>query len=183
MVRRDINAALPRTSSQAAVLRNLARKRPHLPSRDRGFGPDRAAPTENATDRKHKFVMRVTAALHQRCKDPRQGFAKQQSRRCAMTDITLPCSFDGTLSQRSKGRRIYHFKMPFHLPGIAIGWAIARLKQLGVWEKLPQAMRKKAKSAKASWSHLAITEKDLDSIPDEDWKVIAARLDLKWEMR
>jgi hypothetical protein len=92
-----------------------------------------------------------------------------------MTDITFsPCS---------EGKRIYHFAMPFHVPGIWIGMAVAKLKQLGVWEKLPQGLRQKTKSAKASWSGLAITEKDLDAIPDEDWEVIAARLNLKWEIR
>ena len=92
-----------------------------------------------------------------------------------MTDITLsPCS---------KANRIYHFGIPCRIPGIWIGMTIAKAKQLGVWEKLPRGLRQKAKSAQASWSGLAITENDLDSIPDEDWKVIAARLNLKWESR
>jgi hypothetical protein len=84
---------------------------------------------------------------------------------------------------RAKCNRIYHFAMPFHIPGLWLGMAIAKVKQLGVWEKLPQEMRRKAKAAKASWSGLAITKTDLDAIPDEDWEAIAATLKLKWEFR
>jgi hypothetical protein len=82
-----------------------------------------------------------------------------------------------------RGKRVYHFGMPFHVPGIWMGIAVTKLKQLGVWDKLPDTLRQRAKVAKASWSGLAITERDLDAIPDHDWEEIAARLNLKWEIR
>jgi hypothetical protein len=84
------------------------------------------------------------------------------------------------LSPAIKGRRVYHFEMPYHIPGIWMGMAIAKLKQLGVWERLPAAFRRKARAAQASWSSFAITRRDLDSIPDHDWEVIARRLKLRW---
>jgi hypothetical protein len=87
------------------------------------------------------------------------------------------------LSPSSRGKRIYHFGTPFHVPGMLVGMAVARAKQLGVWEKAPRGLRQKVKAAMSSWSGVAITETDLDSIPDDDWKIIAARLNLKWEIR
>jgi hypothetical protein len=80
-------------------------------------------------------------------------------------------------------KRVYHFDVPFHIPGLWIGAAIAKYKQLGIWERLPEYVRRKARAAKGTWSGLRITRKDLDAIPDHDWEIIARRLKLKWEIR
>jgi hypothetical protein len=88
---------------------------------------------------------------------------------------------DAALSGMNKGKRIYHFQTTHHIPRFLLGVAISQLKQLGVWEKLPQPVRKRAKAARESWSSFRITKEDLDSIPDHDWELIAAKLRLKWE--
>jgi hypothetical protein len=88
---------------------------------------------------------------------------------------------DVAISATIRSKRIYHFETPYHIPRFFVGLAIRNLKQLGVWEKLPPPVRKRAKAAHASWSSFTITEKDLDSVPDHDWKFIAAKMRLKWE--
>jgi hypothetical protein len=76
--------------------------------------------------------------------------------------------------------RIYDLDLPHRVPGFAVGFAISKFKQIGVWSKLPPALRAKAKDAKGSWSGLKLTQKDLDSVPDEVWETIATALSVRW---
>jgi hypothetical protein len=76
--------------------------------------------------------------------------------------------------------RIYDLDLPHRIPGIAVGFAISKFKQIGVWTKLPPALRAKAKDARGTWSGLKLTQKDLDSVPDEAWEIIAAALSVRW---
>ena len=41
-----------------------------------------------------------------------------------------------------------------------MGFAISKFKQIGVWSKLPPALRAKAKDARGTWSGLKLTQKD-----------------------
>jgi hypothetical protein len=76
--------------------------------------------------------------------------------------------------------RIYDLDLPHRIPGIAVGFAISKFKQVGVWTKLPPALRAKAKDARGMWGCLKLTQKDLDSIPDEVWTAIAKELNVRW---
>jgi hypothetical protein len=71
--------------------------------------------------------------------------------------------------------RLYDVELPYRVPCFGVGIAISKFKQIGVWHKLPHALKEKAKDAKGSWSGLKITQKDLDSIPDDVWETIAGR--------
>jgi hypothetical protein len=70
--------------------------------------------------------------------------------------------------------RLYDIELPLRVPGVGVGIAISKFKQIGVWDKFPCALKDKAKEAKGTWiGSLKITQKDLDSIPDDAWKTIA----------
>jgi hypothetical protein len=87
--------------------------------------------------------------------------------------------YDVTLAAHTR-HRIYDLDLPHRIPGIAVGFAISKFKQIGVWTKLPPALRAKAKDARGTWSGLKLTQKDLDSVPDEAWEIIAAALSVRW---
>ena len=76
--------------------------------------------------------------------------------------------------------RLYDVELPYRVPCFGVGIAINKFKQIGVWHKLPYELKEKARDAKGSWSGLKITQKDLDSIPDDVWKTIAVELDIGW---
>jgi hypothetical protein len=80
----------------------------------------------------------------------------------------------------SRAYRLYDVKLPYRVPGFGVGVAITKFKQIGVWDKLPHALKDKAKEAKGSWTGLKITQKDLDSIPDDAWQTIAVELGVGW---
>ena len=86
------------------------------------------------------------------------------------------------ITSEAPGRayRLYDLDLPYRVPGFSIGFAISNLKQIGVWESLPRGLRDKAQAAKASWSALKLTQKDLDSIPDDAWQTIARTLGVRW---
>jgi hypothetical protein len=76
--------------------------------------------------------------------------------------------------------RVYDVELPYHVPCFGVGIAISKFKQIGVWHKFPHTLKEKAKEAKGSWSGLKITQKDLDSIPDDAWEIIAVELGVGW---
>ena len=80
----------------------------------------------------------------------------------------------------SRAYRLYDVELPYRVPGFGVGVAISKFKQIGVWDKFPHALKDKAKAAKGSWTGLKITQKDLDSIPDDAWETIAAELGVGW---
>ena len=79
-----------------------------------------------------------------------------------------------------RAHRLYEFELPYYISGFVVGIAINKFKQIGVWDKFPHALKDKAKAARGSWSGLKITQKDLDSIPDEAWQKIAKALGVTW---
>jgi len=81
---------------------------------------------------------------------------------------------------QSRTHRIYDLDLPYRIPGFGVGFAISKFKQIGVWDKLPAALRNKAREAKGSWSGLKLTQKDLDSVPDDVWRAIAAAFGVRW---
>ncbi|MGA7488548.1 MAG: hypothetical protein WBW74_16625 [Xanthobacteraceae bacterium] len=85
----------------------------------------------------------------------------------------------GFAAQRSV-YRVYDLDLPYRVPGFAVGFAISKFKQIGVWHKLPQALKDKAKAARGTWSGLKLTQKDLDSVPDDAWETIAEELNVSW---
>ena len=86
-----------------------------------------------------------------------------------------------TFGADSRAYRFYDVELPYRVPGLGVGYAIAKFKQLGVWDKLPHGLKAKVKEAKGSWtSSLKITQKDLDSIPDDAWRTIAVELGVGW---
>ena len=86
----------------------------------------------------------------------------------------------GAFGAHSGAYRLYDVELPYHVPGLGVGIAISKFKQIGVWDKFPPFLRDKAKAAKGSWSGLKITQKDLDSIPDDAWERIAVELRVRW---
>src|SRR5262245_66670841 len=76
--------------------------------------------------------------------------------------------------------RFYDLDLPYSVPCFGVGIAISKFKQIGVWPKLPHALKEKAKEAKGSWSGLKITQRDLDSIPDDAWETRAVELGVRW---
>lgn len=80
----------------------------------------------------------------------------------------------------SRTHRLYDVELPYHISGFVVGMAINKFKQIGVWDKFPHTLKDKAKAAKGSWSGLKITQKDLDSIPDDAWEKIAKALGVTW---
>ena len=81
---------------------------------------------------------------------------------------------------QSRARRVYDLELPYRVPGFGVGFAIGKFKQIGVWDKLPAALRNKAREARGSWSGLKLTQKDLDSVSDDVWKTIAAEFGVRW---
>ena len=80
----------------------------------------------------------------------------------------------------SRAYRLYDAEFPCPAPGFGAEFAISKFKQIGVWDKLPHAVKDKAKAAKGSWTDLKITQKDVDSIPNDAWETIAVELGLGW---
>jgi hypothetical protein len=76
--------------------------------------------------------------------------------------------------------RLYDVELPYRVPCFGVGIAIRKFKQIGVWHKLPYALKEKARDATGSWRGLKISQKDLDSIPDEVWETIAVELGVGW---
>ena len=81
---------------------------------------------------------------------------------------------------QSRTCRIYDLDLPYRIPGFGVGFAISKFKQIGVWDKLPAALRNKAREARGSWSGLKLTQKDLDSVPDDAWRTIATEFGVRW---
>ena len=89
-----------------------------------------------------------------------------------MTDVTVALGSDTN--------RIYKFRHPLYIPFFAIGTTRDKMKRAGVWEKLPQAIRQKARAAQDGWRTMVITRKDMDAIPDDVWARLARAFDLEW---
>ena len=76
--------------------------------------------------------------------------------------------------------RVYDLDLPLRIPCLGVGFAISKFKQIGVWSKLPPGLRAKAKDARGTWSGLKLTQRDLDSVADEVWEIIAKELSVRW---
>ena len=76
--------------------------------------------------------------------------------------------------------RVYDLDLPLRIPCFGVGFVISKFKQIGVWSKLPPALRAKAKDARGIWGGLKLTQKDLDSVPDDAWETIAKALSVRW---
>lgn len=85
-----------------------------------------------------------------------------------------------TFAVHSRAYRLYDIELPFHVPGFGVGIAISKFKQIGVWSKLPPALKDKAKAARGTWGGMKLTQKDLDSIPDDAWVTIATEFSVQW---
>lgn len=81
----------------------------------------------------------------------------------------------------SQAYRLYDVELPYRVSGLVVGMAINKFKQIGVWNKFPHALKDKARAAKRSWGGMKITQRDLDSIPDDAWEKIATVLGVKWK--
>jgi hypothetical protein len=80
----------------------------------------------------------------------------------------------------SPAYRHYDVELPYRVSGFLVGIGISKFKQIGAWDKFPDALKDKARAAKGSWAGLKITQKDLDSIPDDAWEKTAVVLGVKW---
>jgi hypothetical protein len=120
------------------------------------------------------FVTPVTATSYRRGEDggkverPTAAPTKEG----AMSHVTIVA--------HSRAYRLYDVDLPLRVPGFAVGFAISRFKQIGVWQKLPPALKDKAKEARGTWTGLKLTQKDLDSVPDDAWEMIAKALSVRW---
>jgi hypothetical protein len=62
----------------------------------------------------------------------------------------------------------------------ALAWGLRSVrKQIGVWSKLPPALRPKAKDAQRHVGGLKLTQMD-DSVSDDVWEIIATELSARW---
>jgi hypothetical protein len=86
----------------------------------------------------------------------------------------------GVFETQSQKYRVYDLDLPHRIPGFAVGLAIRKFKQIGVWGKLPVTLKSKAREARESWTGLKLSQKDLDSIPDDAWQTIAEELSVGW---
>jgi hypothetical protein len=86
----------------------------------------------------------------------------------------------GVFKTQSRKYRVYDLDLPHRIPGFAVGFAISKFKQIGVWGKLPVTLKSKAREARGSWTGLKLSQKDLDSIPDDAWETIAEELSVRW---
>ena len=55
--------------------------------------------------------------------------------------------------------QIYDLDLPHRIPGFAVGFAITKFKQIGVWSKLPPALQAKAKDARVWGGGLKLTRR------------------------
>jgi hypothetical protein len=76
--------------------------------------------------------------------------------------------------------RVYNLDLPLRIRGFGVGFMISKFKQIGVWSKLPPALRAKAKDARGTWSGLELTQRDLDSLSDDVWEIIATEFSVRW---
>ena len=76
--------------------------------------------------------------------------------------------------------RLYDLDLPLRIPCLGVGFVISKFKQVGVWSKLPPALRAKAKDARGTWSGMKLTQRDLDSVSDDVWEIIAAAFSVRW---
>jgi hypothetical protein len=76
--------------------------------------------------------------------------------------------------------RVYDLDLPLRIPGFGVRFAISKFKQIGVWSKLSPALRAKAKHARGTWSALKLTQRDLDSVSDDVWVIIAREWSVRW---
>jgi hypothetical protein len=76
--------------------------------------------------------------------------------------------------------RVYDLDLPLRIPCFGVGFVISKFKQIGVWSKLPPALRAKAKDASGTWSGVKLTQTDLDSVSDDVWEIIAMELSVRW---
>src|SRR5262245_46428973 len=86
----------------------------------------------------------------------------------------------GVFETQSQKYRIYDLHLPHRIPGFAVSFAISKFKQIGVWGKLPVTLKSKAREARGSWTGLKLNQRDLDSIPDDAWQMIAEQLSVRW---
>jgi hypothetical protein len=105
--------------------------------------------------------------------------AREMSGQADITAVEVIMS-DIAGARASGARRIYKFRHPVAVPFFAIGMARDKMKRAGIWEKLPQRLRQKAKVAQESWSAMIVTRQDMDSIPDDVWARLARTFDLEW---
>ena len=54
--------------------------------------------------------------------------------------------------------RVYDLDLPLHIPCFGVGFAISKFKKIGVWRKLPPALRAKARDARGTWSGMKLTQ-------------------------
>jgi hypothetical protein len=80
----------------------------------------------------------------------------------------------------SRPHRRYDIELPYHVSGFLVGIGIRKFKEAGVWDKFPRSLKDKARAARGSWVGLKITQRDLDSIPDDAWEKTAKVLGVKW---
>src|SRR5262245_37656535 len=118
-----------------------------------------------------QVVMTVTDDIAPRPRRWRQGRPSRADKEDAMSQVTF------TAHTRY---RLYDLDLPHRIPGIAVGFAISKFKQIGVWNKLPPALKDKARAARGAWGGLKLTQKDLDSVPDDAWETIAKALNVRW---
>ena len=76
--------------------------------------------------------------------------------------------------------RVYDLDLPLHIPCFGVGFAISKFKKIGVWRKLPPALRAKARDARGTWSGMKLTQRDLDSVSDDVWEIIATEWSVHW---
>src|SRR5262249_36663168 len=152
--------------------------RVQLPDRSHFSTCDRVPTPGHRRGRRQPNDMFVTAVTVESVLPAEDGNSRRPADgSCETEEVAMP---DVAFGAHSRAYRLYDVELPYHIPGLGVGFAISRFKQIGIWDKLPHPIRVRAKAAKGSWSGFKITQKDLDSIPDDAWETIAAKLGIGW---
>lgn len=72
--------------------------------------------------------------------------------------------------------RQYKFNLPYIIDVMHVEFGIGQLKSEGIFQRLPVALQQRVEAAAASWQSVAITKEDCDSIDDETWSLLEAKL-------
>jgi hypothetical protein len=77
--------------------------------------------------------------------------------------------------------RHYKIDLPLSVPSMFVPTYIQKMKDMNLWDELPESLQEKATTATQNWCGLDLTQEDLDSIPDEAWGDIATQLNIEWD--
>ena len=77
--------------------------------------------------------------------------------------------------------RQYNFPLPYEIHTFYVSTGIDRLKELGLFDKLPEPLQQRFQYASEHWLPVVMTKEDCDSIDLITWGAIAHIIGLDWQ--